>query len=98
MFDPLTGSLIFVPTLGRLVPVIGVPIVSFPDFGPAPLGDTNSILRRANTVSDSGPTQTPVQMLAMQLMSTDGSNLFFTLQSCSPSTGVLNVQFGPAPQ
>jgi hypothetical protein len=97
LFDPLQGSTIFVPALGRLVPVVGVPITSFKAFGGADLGDTNSILQRQSPVSDSGPTQTPVQMVAMQLMSTDGSNLFFILQDSPLSIGTLNVQFGPAP-
>jgi hypothetical protein len=104
LFDPLQGSQIFVPG-GHIVPVVGVPITSFPLlFGNAALGDTNSILERKGCLSDSGlsgsacqlPTlQAPIQMLAMQMMSTDGSNLFFTLQSLS--FGTLNVQFGPAP-
>lgn len=95
LFDPLQGSTIFVPALGRLVPVVGVPITSFPAFGSADLGDTDSILQRDSDVSDSGPTETSVQMVAMQLMSTDGSDLFFTLGP-TLSTGTLNVQFGPA--
>src|SRR5262245_12593460 len=97
LFDPQPGSLIFVPALGRLVPVVGVTISSFPDFGPVGLGNTNSILQRFDSVSDSGPSQTPIEMRAMQLMSTDGSNLFFTLQAAVPSLGTMDVTFGPTP-
>jgi hypothetical protein len=95
LFDPRAGSQIFVPSLGRLVSVIGVPIVSFPDFGNVSLGDTNSILQLQNPVSQSGPFLTPVQMVAMQMMSTDGSNLFFTLQTSASSLGTLSGQFDP---
>jgi hypothetical protein len=95
LFDPLMGSQIFVPALGRPVFVVGVPIVSFPDFGNVPLGDTNSILQLQNPVSESGPFLTPVQMVAMQMMSTDGSNLFFTLQTGVSSAGTLSGQFDP---
>jgi hypothetical protein len=78
-----------------LVSVIGVPIVSFPGFGDVPLGDTNSILQLQNPVSESGPFLTPVQMVAMQMMSTDGTNLFFTLQTSVSSPGTLSGQFDP---
>jgi hypothetical protein len=97
LFDPLSGSQIFVPALGRLVPIIGVTIPSFPAFGTANLGNTNSILHRDNSLSSSGPLTTPVEMQAMQLMSTDGSNLFFTVQAAPPSAGTLSVIFGPSP-
>jgi hypothetical protein len=97
LFDPLPGSVIFVPALGRLVPVLGVPITSFPEFGGADLGNTDSILHRDNAVSDSGPFVTPVEMQAMQFVSTDGSDVFFTLQSTPASVGTLNVTFGPLP-
>jgi len=97
LFDPRAGSQIFVPALGRLVSVIGVPIVSFnfPASGNVPIGDTNSILQLLNPVSESGPFLTPVQMVAMQMMSTDGTNLFFTLQTSISSPGMLSGQFDP---
>jgi hypothetical protein len=96
MYDPLPGSQIFVPSLGRLVSVIGVPIGNFPGLGNVGLGDTNSILFLQNEVPFSGSFQTPVQMIAMQMMSTDGSNLFFTLQTLAPSVGTLAGQFDQA--
>ena len=95
LFDPMSGSVLFVPALGSLVPILGVPIGSFPVFGSADLGDTNSILFRDITLSDSGPFTTPVEMEAMQLMSTDGSNLFFDLQAAPVSAGTLTATFGP---
>ena len=96
LFDPRAGSQIFVPALGRLVSVIGVPIVSFnfPASGNVPIGDTNSILFLENGPF-AGSFQTPVQMIAMQMMSTDGSNLFFTLQTLASSVGTLDAQFNP---
>jgi hypothetical protein len=94
-FDPLPGSLIFVPSLGRVVSVVGVPIGNFEPIGNFGLGDTNSILSREENPPFSGSFQTPVQMLAMQMMSTDGSNLFFTLQTLALSVGTLDGQFDP---
>src|SRR5262249_20446560 len=54
LFDPLVGSRINVPGLG-LIPIVGVPISSFPDFGGHNLGDTDSILQRKSLLTDIPP-------------------------------------------
>jgi hypothetical protein len=70
LFDPLSGSQMFLPVpIGDLVPFVGVPLGSF-DFGSGPVatGTTDTIVRRLETATDADP-MINIQLVAMQMVS-----------------------------
>jgi PEP-CTERM motif len=78
LFDPITGTEVFL--ISDLYPFVGDPLGSF-DFGagPVPTGNADTIIERLTSAMGPGSVSIPVQLRAMQLVSTTPIDIGFGL-------------------